>query len=252
MQFASLGSGSRGNATLVRAGNTLVMIDCGFSLREVERRMQRLDVSPEQLDALLITHEHSDHASGVDALSRKYEIPIFLTHGTFGSGRLKGGHSYQCFNCDDDLQIGEMEVRAVAVPHDAAEPCQFRLSWRSNTLGVLTDLGSITPHVVENYAPCQALLLEFNHDARMLMEGPYPHSLKSRVGGDWGHLSNVQAAQLLQQIDSEGLAHLVVAHISEKNNSRGQAERSLLSVLDSLDNVVFADQSNGFDWLSLP
>jgi phosphoribosyl 1,2-cyclic phosphodiesterase len=251
VQFASLGSGSKGNATLVRAGDTLVMIDCGFSLRETVRRLERLGIDPQQLDAILVTHEHSDHSSGVAALSRKFQIPVYLTHGTHSTGRCDGGYRQCLFNCEDTVVIGELSIKAVAVPHDAVEPCQYRLSCGEHTLGVLTDLGSVTPHVIENFRSCHSLLLEFNHDLPMLMEGPYPAHLKRRVGGDWGHLNNEQAADLLRQIDGAQLRHVVVAHISEKNNSRSQAESALLSVLDSLDRVIFAEQSGGFDWLDL-
>ena len=251
MQFASLGSGSKGNATLVRAGDTLVMIDCGFSVRETVRRMARLCVEPQQLNAILVTHEHADHSSGVAALSRRFQVPVYLTHGTFGTGRCDGSHEQRLFNCEDHFTIGNLSIKAVAVPHDAAEPCQYRLSWGTHTLGILTDLGSITPHVIDNFRACHSLLLEFNHDLSMLLDGPYPAHLKQRVGGDWGHLNNQQAAELLRQIDSSALRHLVVAHISEKNNSRALAQDALLSVLDSLDKVIFAEQASGFDWLEL-
>jgi phosphoribosyl 1,2-cyclic phosphodiesterase len=251
VQFASLGSGSKGNSTLVKAGDTLVMIDCGFSLRETIRRLARLHVEPGQLDAILVTHEHSDHCSGVSALSSKFQIPVYLTHGTSGTGRCDGSYDLCLFNCEDNFSIGNILVKAVAVPHDAAEPCQYRLSWKECTLGVLTDLGSITPHVVDNFRDCDSLLLEFNHDLPMLLKGPYPSHLKRRVGGDWGHLNNQQAVEFLQQINCAELRHLVVAHISEKNNSRERAEIALLSVLDSLDGVIFAEQGAGFDWLKI-
>lgn len=251
MYFSSLGSGSKGNSTLVRAGATLVMIDCGFSLRETVRRLQRLDVEPQQIDAILVTHEHSDHSSGVAALSRKFQIPVYLTHGTAGSSRCDNSFEQRCFNCEDVFDIGELQVKAVAVPHDAAEPCQYLLAWQEYTLGILTDLGSITPHVIENFSVCRSLLLEFNHDEHMLQAGSYPPHLKRRVGGDWGHLNNEQAAQLLREIDATDLRNLVVAHISEQNNSRDRAESALLSVLDSLDGVVFAGQSSGFGWLQV-
>jgi phosphoribosyl 1,2-cyclic phosphodiesterase len=251
VQFASLGSGSRGNATLVRAGETLVMIDCGFSVRETVRRMARLGVEPAQLDAILVTHEHSDHCSGVAALSRKFAVPVYLTHGTFRTGRCEGAHEERLFNCEDTLAIGDLSIKAVAVPHDAAEPCQYRLSSCGYTLGVLTDLGSVTPHVVDNFRACHSLLLEFNHDLSMLLKGPYPDHLKRRVGGDWGHLNNEQAVALLRQIDGACLRHLVVAHVSEKNNSRLLAQSALLTVMDTLDSVTFAEQSEGFSWLDL-
>jgi len=251
VQFASLGSGSKGNATLVRSGATLVMIDCGFSVRETQRRMARLGVEPAQLDAILVTHEHSDHASGVAAVSGKYRIPVYLTHGTRRTGRCDGSYDLRPFNCEDTLDIGSLSIKAVAVPHDAAEPCQYRLSSGGHTLGILTDLGSITPHVIDNFRACNSLLLEFNHDLPMLLDGPYPSHLKRRVGGDWGHLNNQQAAQLLRHLDHTRLRHLVVGHISEKNNCEERARTALLSVLDSLDGVTFACQAEGFDWLDL-
>jgi phosphoribosyl 1,2-cyclic phosphodiesterase len=252
MRFASLGSGSKGNATVVQAGETLLLIDCGFSLRETTRRMARLGLQPEQLQAILVTHEHSDHSAGVARLSRRYEVPVYLTHGTAASGRCDGSHRIHCFNCDDYLQIGDIGVQTVAVPHDAAEPCQFRLSGSGRSLGVLTDLGCVTPHVVASYRGCDSLLLEFNHDSEMLLRGDYPPQLKRRVGGDWGHLNNDQAAELLRQLDcGNTLKHLVVAHISDNNNSRDCAERALGTVLESLEGVIWAHQGEGFDWLQV-
>ena len=251
MRFASLGSGSKGNATLVQAGDTLVMVDCGFSLRETTRRLGLLGFEPHQLDAILVTHEHSDHSSGVALLSRKHNIPVYLTHGTVGSGRCDNCHSHRHFSFSERFSIGSLEVQAVAVPHDAREPCQYRFFYQGKSLGVLTDLGSITPHVVDSYRGCDALVLEFNHDRQLLQDGVYPHHLKRRVGGDWGHLNNMQAAALLGKIDHTVLRHLVVAHVSENNNSRQHAEQALLSVMPALDNVVWADQAEGFDWLVL-
>jgi phosphoribosyl 1,2-cyclic phosphodiesterase len=251
VQFASLGSGSKGNATLVRAGDTLVVIDCGFSLRETRRRLARLGVEPDEINAILVTHEHSDHCSGVSALSREYRIPVYLTHGTSATGRCDGSYDLITFNCEDSFTIGELTVKAVAVPHDAVEPCQYRLSWREHSLGILTDLGSITPHVVNNFRGCHSLVLEFNHDLPMLQDGPYPAHLKRRVGGDWGHLNNEQAVDLLRRIDCTRLHHLVVAHISEQNNSRELAEDALQDVMESLEKVTFACQLDGFGWLQL-
>lgn len=252
MRFASLGSGSKGNATLVESGSTLLMVDCGFSLRETTRRLNRLGLEPGQLHAILVTHEHSDHCSGVARLSAKYQIPVYLTHGTASSGRCDGAHELRCFNCDEEFALGDIVVRTVAVPHDAAEPCQYLLSSNERQLGILTDLGCITPHVIASYRACHSLLLEFNHDLDMLMAGDYPPRLKQRVGGDWGHLNNEQAADLLRQLDcSASLSNLVVAHISENNNSRECAERALCAVMPSTESVVWAEQADGFPWLSV-
>lgn len=251
MRFASLGSGSKGNATLIEGGDTLVMVDCGFSAKETARRMARLGVDPAQLAAILVTHEHSDHSSGVGILSRKYQLPVYLTHGTLASGRCDKLYAHELVVCEEEFAIGELQVQPVAVPHDAREPCQYRFTHGGNSIGVLTDLGTVTPHVVEHYRGCDALLMEFNHDLGMLHDGPYPASLKQRVGGDWGHLNNQQAAAGLAQIGVDTLQHLVVAHISENNNSQALAEQSLRGVVPESCPLVWAQQSSGFGWLSL-
>ncbi|MEE4661591.1 MAG: MBL fold metallo-hydrolase [Halieaceae bacterium] len=251
MRFASLGSGSRGNGTLVQAGGTLVLVDCGFSVKAVEQRMDELSVTPEQLDALLVTHEHSDHCAGVAALSRKYDIPVYLTRGTEASGRMKGCAQQVFFHSEAGFRVGDIDVLPIAVPHDAREPCQFVLQSQGLRLGILTDLGSITAAVVGHYRDCHGLLLEFNHDEEMLASGPYPPPLKRRVGGDWGHLNNRQAAALLAELQHEALRHLVIAHISEKNNQRERVEDALFPVYDAVERVVWAAQDAGFGWLAL-
>lgn len=251
MRFSSLGSGSKGNSTLVEAGDTLVMIDCGFSLRETLKRLTRLEVDPRRLDGILVTHEHTDHCAGVGALSSKFQIPVYLTHGSHSSGRCDKAFDIRCIDCHESFTIGDLTIQPITVPHDAREPCQFRLSYGELSLGILTDLGSITPHVVSSYAGCDGLLLEFNHDLQMLQSGSYPQHLKRRVAGDWGHLNNHQAAQLLEKIGFESLCQLAVAHISENNNTREMAEQALCTVLPSMDKVTWAAQDLGFDWLEL-
>lgn len=251
MRFASLGSGSKGNATLVATDETLLLVDCGFSVRRTIRRMEQLGVRPDQLDAILVTHEHSDHSAGVAALSRRYQVPVYLTHGTHSTGRCDGMFEFRPFNAGETFRLGDIEVSSVAVPHDAREPCQFRFESGGRALGILTDLGSVTTHVVENYRGCDALLLEFNHELQMLLKGSYPPALKQRVAGDWGHLSNEQASQLLTALDWEGLRHVAVAHVSENNNCRERAACSISGVLGDLNRVTWANQESGFDWLEL-
>ncbi len=252
MRLASLGSGSKGNATLVAAGTTLVMVDCGFSLRETRRRMDRLGVHPDQLDAVLVTHEHSDHSAGVAVLSRNHDVPVYLTHGTAGTGRIDGCAATVRINAGDRFRIGELDIEAVPVPHDAREPCQYLFHHAGRRWGVLTDLGSVTPHVIDSYRGCDGLLLEFNHDSEMLWQGDYPEPLKHRVGGDWGHLNNAQAVSFLKATGVDSLRHLVVAHVSENNNCPERAKQALADVMDPADErLVFADQGDGFGWLSL-
>ena len=251
LRFASLGSGSKGNATVVQGNGACLLVDCGFSVRETERRLGRLGLSATDLDAILVTHEHTDHCSGVARLSRRYSLPVYLTRGTWASGRINDVHEARFFASEEEFQVGDCRVMPVAVPHDAREPCQFVLRAAGRTLGVLTDLGMITPFVAEHYGNCDALLLECNHDGEMLRSGPYPPALQRRVGGDWGHLNNMQAAGFLAGGLVGSLSHLVVAHISEKNNCRERVIEALRTAGQDCTGITWADQAGGFDWLEL-
>lgn len=251
MRFASLGSGSRGNGTLVESDNTCLLVDCGFTIKDTERRLARLGRRVDELSGILVTHEHSDHIKGVGPLSRKYNLPVFASHGTALYEGLGNVTELNEVNTHGTFTVGDIEVSAVAVPHDAREPCQYVFAHRDRRLGLLTDLGSITPFVVEQYRQCDALVLEFNHDTDMLATGPYPPSLKRRVGGDWGHLNNRQAAQLLSMVEQARLQHVVMAHISEKNNTVELAEAALQAVLERSEAAISADQDDGFDWLAI-
>ena len=248
MRFASLGSGSRGNATLVEAGDTLVMIDCGFSCREVERRMAALGVHPEALGAIFLTHEHGDHVRGSTALANRYRIPVFATAGT-AAGCRETPSRLTRFHAHDAFVVEDLRVHPFPVPHDAREPCQFVFEHRGRRLGLLTDTGTLTAHMVNSLERCDALLLECNHDADMLAGGSYPPSLKARVGGRLGHLSNAQAAALLGCLDAARLQHVVAAHLSERNNTPERARAALEPVLDGSDaQLTLADQDAGFGW----
>ncbi|MGB3612113.1 MAG: MBL fold metallo-hydrolase [Cellvibrio sp.] len=251
MRFASLGSGSRGNSTLVEWAAGALLIDCGFSLKETEQRLLRLSRRPEQLAAILVTHEHSDHIKGVAALARRYQIPVYMTPGTFHSRNLGELPDLRLIHAYTPFEVNGLTVRPVAVPHDAREPAQFVLEFAGLRLGILTDLGSITPHVEACYQSCDAMVLEANHDPAMLAYGSYPPSLKQRVGGQWGHLSNQQAAGFLQRIDTQRLQHLVVAHISQQNNTPALAQATLAPVTTQVKQVTYACQNEGFDWLTL-
>ncbi|MFT5083672.1 MAG: phosphoribosyl 1,2-cyclic phosphodiesterase [Lentisphaeria bacterium] len=251
LKFASLGSGSSGNATLIDYDDCLLMVDCGFSAKETERRMLRLGCDPKNLSAILVTHEHSDHIKGVGPLSRKYNIPVYMTEGTFASRsygvleNLKVIRNYLAFS------IGGLHVRPIPVPHDAQEPSQFVFESNGLKLGILTDLGSITTHVIEAYQGCDGLLVEANHDIAMLANGPYPPSLKSRVSGAWGHLNNQQTIELLSYLDVHTIQQLVIGHISRKNNSLAQVKSDMQVLNGHISNIHFACQDEGFDWIEL-
>ncbi|MGB5260902.1 MAG: MBL fold metallo-hydrolase [Gammaproteobacteria bacterium] len=249
MRFALLGSGSRGNATLVEQGRTLIMLDCGFSCREAERRMQRLGRNPADLSAVVVTHEHGDHVRGVPALARKYDLQVWMTHGTCRKLRDDDLPDIRYFDGRTVLEIGDLQVRPFTVPHDASEPCQVTFDNGQHRLGVLTDTGRITPHIRACLDDAHALLLECNHDVDMLADGPYSPALKRRVGGPLGHLSNAQAAQLLRQLDTSHLQHLVAAHLSEKNNAPDLARDALAGVLDCEPHWIgIAGQDEGLGW----
>lgn len=227
------------------------MIDCGFSLREATKRLQRLGKSPESIQAILVTHEHGDHIKGVAAFSRRYQIPVYITPGTFRSRDFGDMPHLQLIQDYAPFEIAGLQVLPVAVPHDAREPSQFVFEYQGKRLGILTDLGSITPHVENQYQSLDAMVLEANHDPFMLASGSYPPSLKQRVGGSWGHLSNQQAAGFLQRIDCARLQHLVVAHISQQNNRLDLAQAALAPITQDIKQITYACQDQGFDWLSV-
>jgi phosphoribosyl 1,2-cyclic phosphodiesterase len=252
MRFASLGSGSRGNATLVEFQTTLVMIDCGFSCRETERRMAQLGRHPSEISALLLTHEHGDHVRGVAPLARKYGFPVWLTRGTRHMLRDADMPQLQSFDGTTRIDIGALCIQPFTVPHDAREPCQFAIEAGARRLGMLTDTGRMTPHIIDVLNCCDALLLECNHDAAMLAAGPYSPYLKQRVGGPLGHLSNTQAADLLARLDTSRLQHLVAAHLSEKNNQPDLARTALAVAMGCEPGWIgIADQETGMDWRTI-
>ncbi|MGH8454138.1 MAG: MBL fold metallo-hydrolase, partial [Nevskiales bacterium] len=248
MRFAYLGSGSRGNAALIQAGATTLMVDCGFSLADSERRLARLGVNPGSLSAIVVTHEHGDHINGVARLACKYRIPVWLTHGTHAGWPGNNVPLLGFCSAHTAFTVGDIEVQPYPVPHDAREPCQFVLSDGARRVGVLSDAGHITPHIRASLSGCHALLVECNHDPEMLANGPYTESLKQRVGGPLGHLSNGQTADLLREIDLTQLQHLVVAHISETNNTPALARAAVAAAMNCAEDwIAIADQDQGLD-----
>jgi phosphoribosyl 1,2-cyclic phosphodiesterase len=252
-RFASLGSGSRGNATVIEAGDTRILLDCGFAAREFVARCEALNFDPKGLSAILVTHEHGDHMRGVGAVARRFGVPVWMTHGTWRAGNFGAIANLNLFaGHAGGLSIGDVTATPVPVPHDAREPTQFVFDHHGKRLGVLTDLGSITPRVVQAFDGVDALLLECNHDPDMLADGPYPPSLQARVGGHYGHLNNLQAADFLRRIDHHRLRHLVAAHLSEKNNSPELARRALEDVSDDLcDCLSLLLQDRASSWFAI-
>jgi phosphoribosyl 1,2-cyclic phosphodiesterase len=252
LRFALLGSGSRGNATLVCHGSTRVLVDCGFSATEAQRRLARLGVDAAELDAIIVTHEHSDHIGGVARLARRYDIPVWMTPGTHEACREMTDVDVVLFDPHTAFAIGDFEVTPYPVPHDAREPCQLVFGDGDLRLGVLSDAGHVTPYMRTVLAGCHGLLLEANHDVEMMIAGPYPPSLKARVMGDRGHLSNLQSADLLRSIDTGALRHLVLTHLSETNNRPELALQAASEALNCTpDWLCVADQNAGLGWRTL-
>jgi len=258
VRFCSLGSGSSGNATLVEASqgitSTLLLIDSGFSLRELTRRMERAGVTPGALAAVFVTHEHGDHATGVLTLARRHRVPVITSRGTWRAiGEPGFDPSLLHISCDGDvIELGDLQLHPFAVPHDANEPLQLTLGDGARRLGVLTDIGSIAPRPLAALAGLDAFLLECNHDEGLLRSGPYPESLKRRILGTHGHLSNATAAELLSQVQHSGLHTVAAAHLSERNNSPVLAAEALAVVRGCRPvEIPIADPAVGLPWMDV-
>lgn len=256
IRFAALGSGSRGNAMAVGTARTTVLIDCGFGPRELTRRLDRLGLATDDIDAILITHEHSDHIGGAAAFASRHAVPLYMTYGTHAAGLRQndafGKLDIRVIDGHEPFVIGDFEVRPFPVPHDAREPVQFTLSDGHRRFGMLTDIGMETTHATEMLCGCDALVLECNHDARMLAEGNYPPALKRRIAGRYGHLENGEAAALLARLDCSRLQHVLAAHLSEHNNTPALAAAVLAAVLGCEPNWIgIAAQDTGSEWRSI-
>jgi phosphoribosyl 1,2-cyclic phosphodiesterase len=258
MRFCSLGSGSSGNAMVVEASSgittTRVLLDCGFSLRELELRLARAGLQIDDLDAVLVTHEHGDHAGCLLRLLACHALTVFTSRGTWQAVTRKGEAPTPRAWAQDGqaLAVGDLQVLPYAVPHDAREPLQFRFSDGQAHLGVLTDIGASTPQVEQALQGLDALVLESNHDPELLAASSYPWPLKARIASDHGHLSNPQSAALLRRCLHPGLQQVVAAHLSERNNRPALAQQALAEARGCLAReITVADPRTGFDWLHL-
>ncbi|MBB3211251.1 phosphoribosyl 1,2-cyclic phosphodiesterase [Herbaspirillum sp. Sphag1AN] len=228
------------------------MLDCGFSIKETQHRLSRLGRTPEDISGIVVTHEHADHVGGVFKFARRYEIPVWLTYGTFqavGASVCKDVDLHFCRD-SEAFRIGDLTLQPYTVPHDAREPVQFVATDGDCKLGVLTDAGQSTGHLLQALGGCDALVLECNHDRQMLADSVYPPSLKRRIGGPYGHLANDISAEILAALDKHRLKMVVGAHLSLKNNTPDLARAALTTALDQHSaEVMIACQEQGFDWI---
>jgi phosphoribosyl 1,2-cyclic phosphodiesterase len=256
LRFKSLGSGSSGNATVVEATGLVpfrLLVDCGFGMRHLCYRLGEAGLQPRDIHAVFITHEHGDHIGCARALALRYRIPVWMSRGTHAGIGSPDFDGLLRFARDAEIiDLGGLELTPFAVPHDAREPLQLSCTDGWAKLGVVTDLGHATAHVLAHLASCDALVLECNHDIGLLAESAYPSFLKRRVGGDQGHLSNMAAAAIASEVRHDKLKHLVAAHLSAQNNRPELAQKFISRALDCCaEDVVVATAQWGTPWLHL-
>jgi phosphoribosyl 1,2-cyclic phosphodiesterase len=258
LRLASLGSGSEGNALLVECRDASrvvrILVDCGFGIREARRRLELLGLGPGDLDAILVTHEHSDHIGGAYRLASSADIPLHLTYGSLKAvppaPALKP--QWQLIDPGRAFEINGVRIYPFAVPHDAREPVQFVFDDGVRRLGVVTDLGFPSPHVIRSLDQLDALVLECNHDSQMLERSDYPWTLKKRISGDYGHLSNDASACLLAGIDQTRLKHVMAAHLSRQNNRPELAKAALAGAWGASPEAIgIIDQDTGLSWVDI-
>ena len=226
LYISSLNSGSNGNCYYIGNQQEAVLVDAGISCRETERRMIRSGLDFRKVKAVFITHEHSDHTKGVEFIARKYQVPVYISAGTYGNSRLRIDRNLlRHFEAYSPVQIGGLSVNAFPKLHDASEPHSFTVSGNGIVVGVLTDIGSACDHVIKNFSSCHAAFLEANYDEVMLENGRYPVYLKNRIRSDHGHLSNHQALELFTKFKSQKMSHLLLSHLSQDNNDPHLVER---------------------------
>jgi phosphoribosyl 1,2-cyclic phosphodiesterase len=255
LRFKVLGSGSTGNATIIQARSettlTHLLVDCGIGIRQLDARLVQAGMLAEQIDAIFVTHEHTDHIGCVRRMALRERIPVWMSHGTYAALGQPDFEGLLRIACDAvPIEVGALQVLPFTVPHDAREPLQLTCTDGAARLGVLTDLGHATAHVLEQLAGCGTLMLECNHDTQMLADSAYPAFLKRRVGGDYGHLANGAAARIAQAGVASGLKQVVAAHLSERNNRPELVRQALATALGCAEaDIHVAGAATGSGWL---
>ena len=240
--ITSLNSGSNGNCYYIGNTTEAVLIDAGISCRETERRMKRLGLSMESVKAIFVSHEHADHITGIRVLSKKYQLPVYITPNTLRSaGRILEKDLIKHFKAGESVVVGELIIKAFQKSHDAVDPHSFMISASGINIGVFTDIGSCCDHVISHFSQCHAAFLEANYCEEMLRDGNYPYILKKRISGDDGHLSNSQALELFTKFRSKQLTHLILSHLS-KNNNKPELVEQIFNAQAGTTRIVVASR----------
>ncbi len=220
IKVCALASGSNGNSYYIGNEQEAILVDAGINCKQLLLRMEERNLDPQKVKAVFITHEHTDHICGVRVFCNKLSIPAYFTRGTFlnTSNRHKP-RQYRFIDPGTTIALGSFEVTAFAKKHDASEPCSFRVTVDGKNIGVLTDLGSSSESVIENMKQCEVLFLESNYDEEMLWKGSYPWLLKKRIASEHGHLSNIQALNLIKEFSGQQLHTIILSHLSGENNT---------------------------------
>lgn len=237
LSFSVLGSGSSGNATFIQGSRTSILLDCGFSLPQIKKRLETIGKTMDDIEAIFITHEHTDHICGLKRLISMYNIPIFMTRGTYNALRdiINDNQYIELFESGDGINIGEFHVQSFAVTHDANDPVNYVVSNNKAKIGFATDCGYPSKLIINRLKGCHGLIIESNYCPDMLMNGTYPAHIKQRIQSRFGHLSNQQMLQLLSSVIDDTLRALVLAHISENNNHHRLVEQLVCQIIEGRD-----------------
>jgi phosphoribosyl 1,2-cyclic phosphodiesterase len=238
MRLCVLGSSSEGNSTAIWTDETGILIDAGFSAREIERRLRSVGLVPKNLHGIIVSHEHTDHTRGASVLSRRYDIPVYANRTTFALSRdLENIFERKVFKSHKQFSIGELIIVPLVVPHDASEPNAFIITCNGRKVTIATDMGTHTSAFLKHAMNSDVIILESNYDDQMLVSGKYHPMLKERILSDFGHLSNSAAAKTLKQIIGSSTRHVLLAHLSQNNNTPDVAMKSVVGKLEELGDV---------------
>ena len=236
LKFCSLYSGSSGNSLYVQSDNTKILIDAGVSGKKVIEALESINVFPEEIDAILVTHEHIDHIKSVGTLSKKFNIPVFANTGTWDAmpaeqAKISSNNQYK-FKTSEDFEIGDLRIHSFKTPHDASESCGFSISNSNNKLSIATDLGHITKEIMNSIEDSSFLMIEANYEPEVLKACSYPYNLKTRISGPNGHLSNYDAGDVIKTLMHSGLKNVMLGHLSKESNFPDLAYRTVLNAIN--------------------